>query len=71
MLRSEGRIQPMPKKGTARRKSVAITVKGNTKWREWLDGLAKHCRSDASKVIDSALIQYARTVGYAQEAPER
>jgi hypothetical protein len=48
-----------------------VTLRGGPDWKEWLEGFADHCRLDVSKLIDKALIQYAKTEGYNREAPRR
>jgi len=53
------------------RPAIAVTLRGGPDWKEWLEGFADHCRSDVSKVIDKALIQYAKSEGYNKEAPRR
>ena len=53
------------------RKTIAVTIKGSPEWKDWIDGLARHCRLDVAKVIDLAVVQFARGQGYASEAPER
>lgn len=59
------------KPAASARKPVAVTLKGDPAWKEWLEGLAEHCRLDVSKAIDRALIQMAKTEGYEKEAPPR
>jgi hypothetical protein len=51
--------------------AVHVTVKASREWKEWLDGLAAHCRTDVSKLIDAALIRHARAEGYEPEPPVR
>ncbi len=58
-------------RSAAGRKAIAVTIKGDPAWKAWLDGLADHCRSDVAKVIDMALIKYAKGEGYDREAPHR
>jgi hypothetical protein len=53
------------------RKTIAVTIKGDPAWKQWLEGLANHCRLDIAKVIDRAVIDYAKREGYAREAPRR
>jgi hypothetical protein len=53
------------------RKAIAVVIKGGSDWKNWVEALAKHCRTDVSKVLDQALIQYAKSTGFDQEAPER
>lgn len=67
----------MAKKSAARskpasdRKTIAVTIKGSPEWKDWIDGLADHCRLDVAKVIDRAVIEYAKTEGYDRKAPQR
>jgi hypothetical protein len=53
------------------RKSIAVTLKGGPEWKEWLEGLAEHCRLDVAKAIDRALIMMAKAEGYDRDAPPR
>jgi hypothetical protein len=53
------------------RKTIAVTIKGSPEWKEWIDGLADHCRLDVAKVIDLAVVRYAETEGYNRKAPQR
>jgi hypothetical protein len=67
----------MANKKTARppaandRKTIAVTIKGSRAWKDWIDGLADHCRLDVAKVIDLAVVRFAETEGYDQKAPQR
>lgn len=58
-------------KPAADRKSIAVTIKGGPEWKAWIDGLARHCRLDVAKVIDLAVVQFAKGEGYTPPAPER
>jgi hypothetical protein len=58
-------------KPAAERKTIAVTIKGDPEWKEWLEDLAGHCRDDVAKVIDKALVEYAKMKGYDREAPRR
>ena len=53
------------------RKTIAVTIKGSPEWKHWIDGLADHCRLDVAKVIDRAMVEYAKAVGYDRKAPRR
>jgi hypothetical protein len=46
-------------------------AQGDPEGKAWLEGLAEHCRLDVAKVIDRALIDYAKHEGYEPEAPQR
>lgn len=52
-------------------KPTVISLKGSGEWRVWLQELSSHCRTDAAKVIDAALIDYAKTKGFMKKAPPR
>lgn len=53
------------------RKSLAVTLKGSAEWKEWLEALARHARLDVAKLIDRAVIDFAKKEGFEPEAPER
>jgi len=63
--------KPAAMKPQADRKAIAAVIKGGPDWKAWLEGLAAHRRTDVAKVIDQALIEYAKSVGYEPEAPLR
>jgi hypothetical protein len=50
---------------------LSIRLVGAPEWKDWVEGLAGHCRLDVSKLIDRALIDYAKKEGYKKEAPSR
>jgi hypothetical protein len=52
-------------------RDVVFSLRGSPEWKKWVDLLAKHCRTDVAKLIDSALVDYARTHGFDRQAPER
>ena len=52
-------------------RAIVVSMKGTVAYRDWLNGLAEHCRSTGVQVIDSALVAYAKQVGYAVPAPKR
>lgn len=53
------------------RRAVAVTIKGNEEWKEWLEMVAKHCRITVSSLIDLAVTDYAKGKGIKEEPPER
>lgn len=53
------------------RKPVAVTLKGSEEWKSWLEDLARSSRLDVSKLIDRALVEFAKREGFKAEAPER
>jgi hypothetical protein len=56
---------------SASRRVTAFAIKGSMGWRTWVEKGAKHCRTDVSKLIDAALIEYLKARGYEETAPER
>lgn len=56
---------------TIERPAIAVTLRGSPEWKSWVEDLADHCRLDVAKVIDRALIDYARKEGFKAEAPQR
>jgi hypothetical protein len=66
----------MAKKTTPTAKSkerlaVVVTLKGSPEWKAWLDELSDQFRTDNSKVIDLALVEFAKAHGFKREAPRR
>jgi hypothetical protein len=55
------------KKGLA----IVVTLKGSPEWKAWVEKLAYQCRTDTSKVIDMALVEFAKNHGFTEEAPRR
>lgn len=53
------------------RKPVALTIKGNLEWRAWVDRGAAFCRTDTSKLVDAALVDYLKAKGFEEPAPPR
>lgn len=51
--------------------AIAVTLRGSPEWKEWVEGLAEDRRLDVAKLIDCALIDYAKTHGYLPKAPPR
>jgi hypothetical protein len=57
-----GAVEPM---------TPAVRLACSPEWKDWVERLADHCRLDVAKVIDRALIDYARKEGFDEEAPSR
>jgi hypothetical protein len=65
--------KPIKKAATAStdRLAIAVTLKGSAEWKAWVDDLADHCRTDVSKLIDMALVEFAKGHGFSRQAPRR
>lgn len=50
---------------------AVLQMKGTDAWKGWLDRLAKFLRMPTSSVVDNALVDYAKSKGFEEEAPER
>ncbi len=55
----------------SRSKPTALTIRGSLDWREWVERGAEHCRTDAVKLVNAALIDYLRARGFAENPPKR
>lgn len=71
MAKKTAKGKTMPKALAPGRPPVQVTLRGSEEWKHWVQGLADHVRSDVAKVIDRALIDYARKEGYDPNAPSR
>jgi hypothetical protein len=60
----------LARKKTVRR-PVAVTIKGDSKWKAWLEDAAAHCRMSVSSLIDVAVTQYVKAHGFEKRPPER
>jgi hypothetical protein len=60
---------PDPNKPSPR--PTAFAIKGSLEWREWVEQGAEHCRTDVSKLIDAALVEYLRSRGFDNPPPKR
>lgn len=64
MSRKRSEPEPEPK-------VVVVGIKATSDWREWLQRGAKHCRTDAAKLIDAAVAEYLSKRGFTEKPPER
>jgi hypothetical protein len=48
-----------------------IGIRATTEWSEWLEKVAQHCRTDVSKLVDQAVLDYARSHGFDETPPSR
>jgi hypothetical protein len=62
---------PEPKKRPSYRTKNQLVVRGTDEWGAWVAELAEHCRIAQVQVVDAALIQYAKKVGFTKPAPKR
>jgi len=66
-----GATMATPKKVKRKASYATVNIKASPAWKAWLDGLAIHCRTDTSKLIDRGLILVAKAEGYNVEVPRR
>ena len=55
----------------ASRKPIALNIKGDPSWREWVERAADHSRMSVSAYIDFALAKTAKSEGFPEKPPER
>jgi hypothetical protein len=70
-----GAAMAAPKRKATKPKGKAahttVNIKASEEWKAWVERLAKHCRTDIAKLVDSSLIARAKAEGFDEEAPER
>lgn len=52
-------------------RAATLVFKGSSAWRAWIGQLAGHCKRTTASVIDLALEEYAKTVGFKRKLPKR
>jgi hypothetical protein len=62
--------KPVRKSPDSEPRKIVVTIRGRSDWKEWLDGFAGSERVSGVVLIDRALAQYAKRVGY-PDPPER
>jgi hypothetical protein len=65
-----GKKKAIPKPEPERR-LTALAIKGSAEWRAWVQEAAEFCRTDTSKLVDAAILEYARKRGFTKEPPKR
>lgn len=50
---------------------IVITYKGDLEYKRWLQRLAVHSRQSVAMVVDLALIDFAKKIGFTEPAPPR
>lgn len=60
-----------PKASESKASTIAVTIRGSQEWKSWIEALATHARLDVAKVIDRAVIDFAKKEGFQPEAPKR
>ncbi len=48
-----------------------VGIRATPEWAEWLERAATFCRTDTSKLIDAALVDYMRARGFSEDPPPR
>ena len=60
-----------PKLAEKTQRATLVTIRGRPKWRDWVERAAAFCRTDVSKLVDAALIEYLKQRGFGEPAPRR
>ena len=61
----------MAKKKPSKSKVTVLGIRCSEEWRDWLDQLAEHCRLNKVDVVDIAVVEYAKRVGFEPKPPKR
>lgn len=57
------------KKPPAEKRPTVLSVKGTEEWREWVQEVAAHARTDTAKLLDHLLTEYAKKNGIKPPPP--
>ena len=61
-----------PKKTVkAEAKPRTIGIRASGEWADWLERVAKHDRLTVSTLVDRAAALYAKSIGFAEDPPDR
>ena len=70
--------EPSPESKPRQRKAkdaeprpIALTIRGREEWKSWVKRLAEFERVPINELVDRALVQHAREIGFREQAPER
>lgn len=67
--------EPIEKAPKANRRALQqrtmIAAQGSKAWVTWVKAAADHCRTDVSKLVDSALVEYVKSKGFNIPPPPR
>jgi hypothetical protein len=63
--------RPKQRTKAAAKPPRTVGVRATGQWADWLERVAKHCRTDVAKLIDMAVADYAKARGFDELPPER
>lgn len=63
--------KPAAPSKTTRGQGAGLTIRASGAWRSWLEEAAGYCRTDVSKLIDAAVLDYVRARGFQTAPPKR
>jgi hypothetical protein len=66
-----GRPKKRPGAAPAPAKPKTIGVRASAEWADWIERLARHCRTDTAKLVDHAVAEYAKARGFDEPPPGR
>lgn len=64
-------LMARPKKSASAPEPKTIAMRTSGEYAAWVERLAKHNRSTVAGLLDQALVDYAKSVGFTEEPPER
>jgi hypothetical protein len=59
------------RKKPAKPKDTTLTIRCTPAWRAWIEKGARHCRTDASKLIEGAVADLLKARGFNEKEPDR
>jgi hypothetical protein len=63
--------KPAPGSTPADTRSIVVSMKGTTEFRDWLNLLAESERTTAVQILEKAVVFYAKHIGFTTPAPRR
>jgi hypothetical protein len=68
---SRKKAKPEPEPQDRERKPMAIQIRGETKWKTWVDELSTFDERPVAMIIERALREYAEKIGFPKSPPKR
>jgi hypothetical protein len=62
---------PTPDPEPADSRAIIVSMKGTKEFRDWLNELAESERTTAVQILEKAVVDYAKRIGFPKPAPRR